>query len=54
MDMPTSDFVRACRLAELQAKGRLAVHGRHSPILVGSIALPQIAPGASAEAMKAP
>jgi hypothetical protein len=26
MDMPTSDFVRACSLAELQAKGRLVVH----------------------------
>jgi nitrite reductase/ring-hydroxylating ferredoxin subunit len=34
MDMPTSDFVRACSLAELQAKGRLVLHGRHSPILV--------------------
>jgi nitrite reductase/ring-hydroxylating ferredoxin subunit len=34
MDMPTSDFVRACSLAELHAKGRLVVHGRHSPILV--------------------
>jgi nitrite reductase/ring-hydroxylating ferredoxin subunit len=32
--MPTSDFVRACSLAELKAKGRLVVHGRHSPILV--------------------
>src|SRR3954469_2759782 len=34
MDMPTSDFVRACSIAELRAKGRLVLHGRHSPILV--------------------
>jgi nitrite reductase/ring-hydroxylating ferredoxin subunit len=34
MDMPTSDFVRACSLAELKAKGRLVLHGRHSPVLV--------------------
>jgi nitrite reductase/ring-hydroxylating ferredoxin subunit len=34
MDMPTSDFVRAFSLAELKAKGRLVLHGRHSPILV--------------------
>src|SRR4051812_23490124 len=34
MDMPTSDFVRAGSLAELKGKGRLVVHGRHSPILV--------------------
>ena len=34
MDMPTPDFVRACSLAELKAKGRLVLHGRHSPILV--------------------
>src|SRR5262245_22072904 len=34
MDVPTLDFLRACSLAELQAKGRLVVHGRHSPILV--------------------
>ena len=34
MDMPTSDFVRAGSLAELKAKGRLVVHGRHSQILV--------------------
>ena len=34
MDMPTSDFVRAGSLAELKAKGRLVVHGRHPPILV--------------------
>src|SRR3954463_13566487 len=34
MDMLSSDFVRACSLAELKAKGRLVVHGRHSPILV--------------------
>ena len=32
--MPTSDFVRAFSLAELRAKGRLVLHGRHSPILV--------------------
>ncbi|ASP74854.1 (2Fe-2S)-binding protein (plasmid) [Sinorhizobium meliloti] len=34
MDVPTSDFVHACSLAELKAKGRLVLHGRHSPILV--------------------
>ena len=34
MDTPTSDFVRAGSLAELTAKGRLVVHGRHPPILV--------------------
>src|SRR5918997_6473374 len=34
MDMPISDFVRAFSLAELKAKGRLVLHGRHSPILV--------------------
>lgn len=34
MDTPTSDFVRAGSLAELKAKGRLVVHGRHPPILV--------------------
>jgi nitrite reductase/ring-hydroxylating ferredoxin subunit len=34
MDMPTSDLVRAGSLAELKAKGRLVVHGRHPPILV--------------------
>jgi nitrite reductase/ring-hydroxylating ferredoxin subunit len=34
MDMPTSDFVHAGSLAELMAKGRLVVHGRHSPILL--------------------
>jgi nitrite reductase/ring-hydroxylating ferredoxin subunit len=34
MDMPTSDFVHAGSLAELKARGRLVVHGRHSPILV--------------------
>src|SRR5215217_6584359 len=33
MDMPTSEFVRAGSLAELKAKGRLVVHGRHSPVL---------------------
>jgi nitrite reductase/ring-hydroxylating ferredoxin subunit len=34
MGMPTSDFVRAGSLAELKARGRLVVHGRHFPILV--------------------
>ena len=34
MDMPTSDFVRAGSLAELKAKGRLIVRGRHRPILL--------------------
>ena len=34
MDMPTSEFVRAGSLAELKAKGRLVLRGRHSPILV--------------------
>jgi nitrite reductase/ring-hydroxylating ferredoxin subunit len=34
MDTPISDFVRACSLAELKAKGRFVLHGRHSPILV--------------------
>ena len=34
MDMPTSDFVRACSFAELKAKDRLVVRGRHYPILV--------------------
>src|SRR5688572_21229178 len=34
MDMPRSDFVRAGSLAELKARGRLVLHGRHSPILV--------------------
>jgi nitrite reductase/ring-hydroxylating ferredoxin subunit len=34
MDMPTSDFVPTCSLAELRAKGRLVLHGRHAPILV--------------------
>jgi nitrite reductase/ring-hydroxylating ferredoxin subunit len=34
MGMPTSDFVRACSLAELKARGRLVLHGRHSPVLV--------------------
>src|SRR3954452_25498272 len=36
MDMPTSDFVLAGALAELRAKGRLVLHGRHSPILVSA------------------
>jgi nitrite reductase/ring-hydroxylating ferredoxin subunit len=34
MDMPSPDFVRACSLAEIKAKGRLVLHGRHSPIMV--------------------
>jgi nitrite reductase/ring-hydroxylating ferredoxin subunit len=34
MDAATSDFVRACSLKELKAKGRLVVRGRHRPILV--------------------
>ncbi len=34
MNLPTPDFVRACTLAELKAKGRLVLHGRHSPILL--------------------
>ena len=34
MDMPTSEFVRAGSLAELKAKGRLVVRGRHPPTLV--------------------
>jgi nitrite reductase/ring-hydroxylating ferredoxin subunit len=34
MDAPTKNFVRAGSLAELQAKGRLVVHGPHRPILV--------------------
>ena len=33
MDMPTSDFVRACSLAELKAKGGLVLHGRHSAMI---------------------
>jgi hypothetical protein len=33
MGMPSSDFVRAGSLAELKAKGRLVVHGRHSPMI---------------------
>jgi hypothetical protein len=43
MNMPTSDFVRACSLPELKAQGRLVLHGRHSPILLvydGGIRLP--------------
>src|SRR3954451_8918648 len=34
MDMSTSEFVRAGSLAELEAKGRLVVRGRHPPTLV--------------------
>ena len=34
MDMPPSDFVHVGNLAELKAKGRLVVRGRHRPILL--------------------
>ncbi|HZU91760.1 MAG TPA: Rieske (2Fe-2S) protein [Stellaceae bacterium] len=34
MDTPASDFVYAGSLAELAAKGRLVVHGRHRPVLL--------------------
>src|SRR5271165_551736 len=34
MDTETSNFVRAGSLEELEAKGRLVVHGRHRPILL--------------------
>ena len=34
MDTLTSEFVRACSLDELKAKGRLVVHGRYPPILL--------------------
>ncbi len=34
MDAPTSDFLHVGSLAALKAKGRLVVHGRHSPVLV--------------------
>ena len=34
MDKPTSDFVRAGSLEELEATGRLVVRGRHRPILL--------------------
>jgi nitrite reductase/ring-hydroxylating ferredoxin subunit len=34
VDTPTSDFVHAASLAELKAKGRLVVRGRHRPILL--------------------
>ena len=34
MDAPTSDFLHVGSLAALKVKGRLVVHGRHSPILV--------------------
>lgn len=34
MDAPNKEFTRAGSLAELKAKGRLVVHGRHRPILV--------------------
>jgi nitrite reductase/ring-hydroxylating ferredoxin subunit len=34
MDTLASDFVWACSLDELEAKGRLVIHGRHTPILL--------------------
>src|SRR4029450_9659636 len=34
MDAPNKEFVLAGSLEELKAKGRLVVHGRHTPILV--------------------
>ena len=34
MNTLTSEFVQACSLDELKAKGRLVVHGRHPPILL--------------------
>jgi nitrite reductase/ring-hydroxylating ferredoxin subunit len=34
MDTLPSDFVRACNLSELEAKGRLVIRGRHTPILL--------------------
>jgi len=34
VDTPTSDFVHAASLAELKAKGRMVVRGRHRPILL--------------------
>jgi nitrite reductase/ring-hydroxylating ferredoxin subunit len=34
MDSITSDFVRAGSLEEIQAKGRLVVHGQHRPVLI--------------------
>jgi nitrite reductase/ring-hydroxylating ferredoxin subunit len=34
MDAPNQEFVLAGSLEELEAKGRLVVHGRHRPILV--------------------
>ncbi|MBV9971065.1 MAG: Rieske (2Fe-2S) protein, partial [Xanthobacteraceae bacterium] len=34
MDAPNQDFVRAASLEELEAKGRVVVHGHHRPILV--------------------
>ena len=33
-DLPTTSFVRAGRLEELKARGRLVVRGPHRPILV--------------------
>src|SRR5215471_17187364 len=34
METSSSGFVRAGTFKELQAKGRLVVHGRHRPVLV--------------------
>src|SRR5262245_3118300 len=34
IDIPNFDFVHVGNVAELKAKGRLVVHGRHPPILV--------------------
>ena len=34
MDTLTTDFVRACTLDELKAKGRIVLHGRHTPAFV--------------------
>jgi nitrite reductase/ring-hydroxylating ferredoxin subunit len=34
MDRPITVFVRAGKLEELKARGRLVVHGPHRPILV--------------------
>jgi nitrite reductase/ring-hydroxylating ferredoxin subunit len=34
IEIPNSDFVHVGNVAELKAKGRLVVHGRHPPILV--------------------
>ena len=36
MDAPNQEFVRAASLEELEAKGRLVVHGHHRPVLVAT------------------